>query len=89
LEQSQLGLKVFAEIMEIEFAFELVEDLIAGVDVKILATIGTARDESDEVRIFPDDSALPPIAAILIDPLLKIETLQVRKHRTSLLVPAV
>ena len=71
--------------MEIEFALELVEDLIAGVDMKIFATVGTAGNESDEVRILPDDSALAPVAAVLIDPLLKIETLEVREHSTSML----
>jgi hypothetical protein len=72
--------------VEIEFAFELVEDFIAGVDVKVFATVGTAGNESDEVGIFPNDSALSPVAAVLIDPLLKTKTLEVREHTASLLV---
>jgi len=73
-----------AKIKEIEFAFELVEDFVAGVDVEILAPVGTAGDEGDEVRILPDDSSLAPVAAVFIDPLLQIETLEVRKHKASL-----
>jgi hypothetical protein len=67
----------------------LVEDLIAGVDVKIFATVGPACDKSDKVGIFPDHPALGPVAAIFIDPLTKIEILQVREHKTSVLAKAV
>jgi hypothetical protein len=50
--------------VKIEFAFKLVEDLIAGVDVKIFAPVGTAGNKRNEVRILPDDSALAPVAAV-------------------------
>ena len=70
--------------MEIEFALELVKDLIAGIDVKIFTPVRTPGNKGDEVGILPDDSALAPVAAILIDPLLKIETLEVREHSASL-----
>ena len=78
------GFAIFAKVMEIEFALELVENLIAGIDVKIFTAVGTAGNKGDEVRIFPDDSALAPVAAVFIDPLLKIETFEVREHNDLL-----
>jgi hypothetical protein len=70
--------------MEVEFAFELVENLIAGIDVIILAAVRTAGDEGDEIGILPDDSPLSPVAAVFVDPVAEIESLQMRKHRASL-----
>ena len=69
--------------MEVEFAFELVENLIAGIDVIILAAVRPAGNESDEIGILPDDSTLPPVAAVFVDPLAEIESLEVRKHSAS------
>ncbi len=83
---SELRFTILPKIMEIEFAFELVEDLISRVDVKIFAPVGTSGNKSNEVRIFPNDSALSPVAAVLIDPLLKTEAFEMREHNTSLLV---
>jgi hypothetical protein len=68
-------LLVILEIMELELTFELVKDFVARIDVKILAAIGSARHERDEVRIAPDHSALAPVGAVLIDPFLQIESL--------------
>jgi hypothetical protein len=56
--------------MEIEFAFELIEDFITGVNMKILTSVRTAGDEGDEVRILPDEPSLSPVVAILVNPLL-------------------
>jgi hypothetical protein len=56
--------------VEIEFAFELAEDFITGVDMKVFAPIGTTGDEGDEIRIIPDHPALSPVVAVFVDPLL-------------------
>src|SRR5262249_10846350 len=82
-QKRKFGFAIFSKMVEIEFALQLIEDLITGVNVKILAPVRTAGNKSDEVRILPDDSALAPVATIFIDPLLKIETLEGRKHSTS------
>ena len=74
LERRQLTLVVF-DVMKIEIAFELIKNLIARIDVKILAAVGAAGDESDKVLVLPDDPALAPVAAVFIDPLFEIETL--------------
>ena len=83
LEQCELLLPLRVDLMEIEFAFELIEDLIPGIDVKILASIRSAGYERNEIGVFPDHPALPPVAAGFVDPLPQIETGQVRKHRAS------
>ncbi len=59
-----------SEIVQIEFAFELVEDFIPGIDVIILPSVGSASHERDEVRVLPDNSPLPPVVAVFVDPLL-------------------
>jgi hypothetical protein len=82
-EQSKPFSFLRVDVVEIEFAFELIEHLISGIDVKIFAPVRPARHESDEIRVFPDDPALPPVATVVIDPLPEIETGEVRKHRAS------
>jgi hypothetical protein len=74
LEHGEFLLVVF-EIMQVQFAFKLIKDLVAGIDMKVLAPVRAARDKSNEVRILPDDPALAPVAAVLIDPLPQIELL--------------
>ena len=74
LERRQLALVVL-DVVKIEIAFELIKNLIARIDMKILAPVGAAGDESDEVRVLPNDPALAPVAAVFIDPLFEIETL--------------
>jgi hypothetical protein len=56
--------------VKIEFALELIEDFITGVDVKIFAPVGTAGNEGDEIRIIPDHPALSPVVAVFVDPSL-------------------
>jgi hypothetical protein len=73
--------------MELKLPFELVKNLIAGVDMIVFAPVWPARDEGDEVRVLPDHAPLSPIASVGVDPLLQIEILQVRKHRTSRSTP--
>ncbi len=70
LKRRQLALVVF-DIVKIEIAFELIENLVAGIDMKILAPVGAAGDKSDEVRVLPNDPALAPVAAVFIDPFLR------------------
>jgi hypothetical protein len=74
--------------MEIEFSLELVENLIAGIDVKVFAPVGTPGNKCDEVGVLPDDPTLPPVAAVFIDPLLKVKSFKVREHKASLIVAA-
>src|SRR6185437_4372950 len=83
LKGRQLPSVVF-DVIKIEFAFELVKYLVAWIDMKILAPVGTAGHEGDEVRVLPNHPALVPVPAVLIDPFLQIESLQVRMHRTSI-----
>jgi hypothetical protein len=66
--------------VEVQLAFELVKHFVARVDVKILPAVRAARDEGDKIRILPDHPSLAPAAAILVDPLLQVEVLEVRKH---------
>ena len=47
--------------MEIELAFELIENFIAFVDVELFAAIGAAVNDRDEVRVLPDGSVPAPI----------------------------
>jgi len=75
---------VVFEIMKVQLAFELIKNFIARIDVVVLALVGAARDEGDEVGVLPDDAALAPITAILVDPFLQIKTFQMWQHKSSL-----
>ena len=75
---------VFFQIMEIQLAFELVKNFIAGIDVIVFALVRPARDKCDEIGVLPDDPSLAPIAAILIDPFLETEAFQMWQHKTSI-----
>ena len=68
------------DVVEIELAFELIENFIAFVDVELFAAIGAAVNDRDEVRVRPDGSAPAPISSVLFNPLLKIEFAQMWKH---------
>ena len=68
-------LLVVFEIVKFELAFELIKNLVARIDVVILAAIGAAGHEGDEVRIAPNHAALTPVGAVFIDPFLQIEFL--------------
>jgi hypothetical protein len=72
-EQRELTLLLRIDVVEIEFAFELVQDFISAIDVKILAVVLPARDKSNEIRVFSDHAALSPVVAVVIDPLPEIK----------------
>ena len=78
-----LGFVLGAEVVEVQLALELVEDLVAGVDVEVGTGVGTAGHEDDEVRVLPDDSSPAPVRAVLVDPVSKIETGQMWEHGVS------
>jgi hypothetical protein len=48
--------------VEIELAFELIENFITFVDVELFAAIGAAVDDRDEIRVLPDGAAPVPIS---------------------------
>ena len=70
--------------MEIELAFELIENFIAFVDVELFAAIGAAVNDRDEVRVLPDGLAPASISSVLFNPMLKIEFAQMWKHICAL-----
>ena len=72
LERRQLAFVVF-DVVQIQLAFELIKNLVAGIDMKILAPVGAAGDESDKVRVLPNDPALALVAGVFIDPFFEIE----------------
>ena len=72
------------DVVEIELAFELIENFIALVDVELFAAIGAAVNDRDEVRVRPDGSAPAPISSVLFNPMLKIEFVQMWKHICAL-----
>src|SRR5262249_5801204 len=88
LQKRKLRFAILSKIRTIELPLYVVQELISRGGVKNLGRVRTAGNKSDKVRILPDDSALAPVATIFVNPLLKIETLEVRKHGTSLLVEA-
>jgi hypothetical protein len=60
-------------------AFELVEELLARVDVEILATVGTAHHHDDELAVGEHQLVAHgwlQQMAVLVDPALEIEGLE-------------
>ena len=72
------------DVVEIELAFELIENFIAFVDVELFAAIGAAVNDRDEVRVLPDVLAPASISSVLFNPMLKIEFAQMWKHLCAL-----
>jgi hypothetical protein len=59
--------------MELHVAFELIENLITFIDVKLLTAIGAAVNHHDEVRVLPYGLAPAPFFFVRFNPFLEIE----------------
>jgi len=80
LKHQYLALCREIQLVEIKFAFELVENFVTFVDVELFATRGPAVNHRDEVRVLPNGAAPAPILFVRLDPLLKVEFAQMWKH---------
>jgi hypothetical protein len=66
--------------VELQFAFELIENLVTFIDVKLFPAIGAAVNHSNEIRVLPYGPAPAPFVFICINPLPKIEFAQMWEH---------
>src|SRR5262249_29882607 len=78
---SPLALDV--DVFQHYVAFELVEELIAGINVKVSSRVGAADDHDDELRVFPDHLRADrrfQQRTMLIDPTFEVERLEMFCH---------